>query len=108
MSKEQWGHGFHTGKAAAKKEMKRGESFPVGYFFLTHGADGNVEHQGKVTGRNGDTLLVRYFSWIDGHLMDKVFPFDMADTSQWEWYDTEEDMASAPHNEWEEIWKATL
>lgn len=101
MSKEQWGHGFHTGKAAAKKEMKRGESFPVGYFFHVRREDGEIQFQGKVTGRNGDTIFVRYFSWWGGHMTEGVFPFSMADTSEWIWYETADDMCSAYEKECE-------
>ena len=103
MSKKQWGHGFHTGKAAAKKDMKQDGSFPVGYFFLTHDANGNVQYQGKVTGRAGDTILVRYFSWMDGYLTEGVSPLDIVDTRQWAWYETVEDMRNVADKEWEEL-----
>ena len=104
MSREQWGHGFYKGKEEAKKEIQREGPFPVGYFFHIRDAQGKIQYQGMVTGRSGDTFIARYFNWLDGGLSEKAIPFDIDDTIDWIWYQTDQDMrlAYAKAEGWDE------
>jgi hypothetical protein len=65
MSREQWGHGFHTGMERAQAaKLKKGF---VGLFFHTFKPDGRLDWQGVIRKRvTKDKYLATLFSWMDG------------------------------------------
>ena len=94
MSRRQWGHGFHTGKAAARSDSALG--FPAGLFFHTRNEYGRISRQGVVVGKYDDgEFLVRFFSWFDGFLLPDVFKFTIDEAADWSWYDSAADMRMA-------------
>lgn len=94
MSKQQWGHGFHSGFASAQKKAHEQSNFPVGFFFTVKD-NGKIERQGKVIAKSGNKYLVKYFSWIDGSMSEKVHPFSQKDMENWDWYQSDKDMRDA-------------
>ena len=71
MSRKQWGHGYHTAMELASKSTPPDPTGLKGKWFHTFYDDNGkkrILEQGQVLSLpTPDTLLVQYYSWIDGN-----------------------------------------
>ena len=76
MSKEQWGHGFHTGRESAKSKRKGGY---VGLWFFTTKESGELEYQGQIRRRiDKDHWAVQRHEWFCGEASGPLIVIDKA------------------------------
>lgn len=100
MSRQQWGHGYHTGVRDAKKN----ERAPEGWFFHTRDENGVIAKQGRVVKADAGALWVKYFGWMLGEELPKLHRVSHYEAEGFDFYETDEEMRRqhARENGWSE------